>query len=117
MALSLAITQVTDGVRRQVTGMHRRLNFLRVHANFVKNSSQLYFVRKRKRAKNIGRDVYQIIDILINMRLEEGTNSYYPLRYDPQNAAMQNTFVCPWLPKIMPLSGLITKYRGCLSLP
>ena len=53
----------------------------------------------------------------VNMRLEEGTNSYHPFRNDPQNAAMQNTFVCPWLPKIMPLSGLITKYCGRLSLP
>jgi len=58
VALSLVIIQVTDGVGRQLTGMHRRLNFLRVHANFVKNASQLYFVRKRKRTKNVGRDFY-----------------------------------------------------------
>ena len=48
----------TGTARIQHTGMQIRLNFLRVHANFVKNASQLYFVRKRKRTKNTGRDFY-----------------------------------------------------------
>jgi len=83
----------TGIARIQHTGMQRRLNSPRVHAKFFKKASQLYFVRKRK-TKNKGRNFYYIIDILINMRLEESMNSYRPFRNDPQNAAMQNTFVC-----------------------
>lgn len=50
---------------------------------------------------------YEIIDILINMRLEESTNSYYPFRNDQHNAAMQNTFVCPWQLKLCPCLALL----------